>query len=535
MTIPIERASHAFLRKTIRFHEALVAHALRLEAGGQDEKALRWISVTAELAWAAHPGRLSDERLEAAAIRIGRRLGSKPDGFRPDDVGRTGREAKRRVLHVATLVLGTGGHTRLLENWVKTDHASEHSLLLINQAQEPIRTALSDRIKASGGRLIAIPHDTPLLDRARRLRDAAQSGFDLVVMHHHPFDVVPLVAFAVEGGPPVAVMNHADHVFWLGVSVADIVVHFREFGAALSQERRGIRRSFLVPLPLDINVATPSRMESRARLNIPDDELMLLTIGSAAKYLPTERHRFFETALKVLDRHPKARLYVVGIAEKEARVLSIPRHDRIVLLGVIPDPTDYKAAADLYLEGYPFGSYTAMLEAAAWGVFPMAMHSPTGHNDVTSEAAFRELTSSARSEADYVAGISALLDQPDDRRQRGRMIAQRIVDHHGAEASQRYLAQFYSVVDTLQHSVEPLPDQPHQVNRHDLDLASFQGLRSAIPLAEWISSKTLLTLSPRELVQLFRISRRVGDTRLAPRHAKAWLSMLKRKLLRTLE
>lgn len=535
MTKSLEQVAGAFLRKNSRFYERVVAHALRLDGSGDDEKALRWISLAAEIAWAAHPGRLSDERLEAMAVRIGQRLDVPRSTHASTDRGPAlGGGHDRHVLHVATTVFGTGGHTRLLENWVKIDDGSTHSLLLLDQGREPIRSVLAERIVASGGEMIVVPDGTPRLERARHLRRAAQSGYDLVILHHHPNDVVPLVAFANADGPPVAVMNHADHVFWLGVSIADLMIEYRDFGEALSRGRRGSRHSVMFPLPLDIQSTGPTRTDARARLGIADAERMLLTIGPAAKYMPTQRQRFFDTASKLLDRHRDARLYVIGVSEGDRTVLDIPAHPRMTLLGIMGDPADYEAAADLYLEGFPFGSYTALLETAARGTCPVVMHSPTAHNDATREATLHGLVASATDEQSYLAEIDALLADPEARMRRGRDVARRVEDYHGAAASRRYLEQVYRRLEGVRHAVEPLLEREAESRRHDLDLAGFQSSRRAIPVAEWVSTQTVLELSFKEWIKLLGMSVAAGDTQPVPRHAKAWMSMLKRRLERTM-
>jgi glycosyltransferase involved in cell wall biosynthesis len=531
MTMSLECAARTFLSKTVRFRDALVDYVVQLEAEGDDEKTLRWIRLAAEVAWVAHSGKMSDERLEAIAVRIGQRLELPGDrkGNRSHDQGTAA--ARRRVLHVATTVIGTGGHTRLLENWIKADNMSAHSLLLVDQGQEAIRTALTDRVITSGGSVVVFSRDMTLLERSRQLRHAAQSGYDYVILHHNPNDVTPLVAFATEDCPPIAVMNHADHIFWLGVSITDLVVEFREFGAELSRSRRGVRRNFVFPLPLDIRPSTRTRVQARAHLKIPETERMLLTIGSAPKYMPTVRQDFFKTLSEVLDRDPNACLYVIGVGESDIDRLGIRPHNRLKLLGIIPDPTEYQIAADLYLEGYPFGSYTALLETSALGVYPVLMHSPTAHNDVSREVTLHGLTKGAQKEQSYVTEVTRLLNAPEERVRCGQIVAQRIEDHHSAKASRGYLEQIYRQLATLHHKVEPLPDRISQTERHDLDLAGFQSSRMRIPIADWISNETLRGLTRSEFLKLFMISIAAGDTRLALRHAKAWMSMIKRRVL----
>ena len=39
--------------------------------------------------------------------------------------------------------------------------------------------------------------------------------FQKVILYHHPYDVVPIMAFSHDKGPPVIIENHAHSWFWL--------------------------------------------------------------------------------------------------------------------------------------------------------------------------------------------------------------------------------------------------------------------------------------------------------------------------------
>jgi hypothetical protein len=79
---------------------------------------------------------------------------------------------------------------------------------------------LSAEIEKSGGQVIILPLKASLLERAFWLRQALQSSIDLVMLHPG-IDIVPLVAMATADCPPVAIVNHADHLFWIGCSIAE--------------------------------------------------------------------------------------------------------------------------------------------------------------------------------------------------------------------------------------------------------------------------------------------------------------------------
>ena len=109
------------------------------------------------------------------------------------------------------------------------------------------------------------------VERAVRLREIARSA-DVVVLHHFGCDVVPIAALAVNDVPAVSVVNHADHIFWLGSTIADVVVNQRPISAALGPRRR-VRGQFLLPIPLQ-DRSPIARDAARDQLRIPREQLM---------------------------------------------------------------------------------------------------------------------------------------------------------------------------------------------------------------------------------------------------------------------
>src|ERR1043165_3816147 len=128
MDASAQQTAQSFLRRCAAIYETLVARVLRLEARGNDEETLKWLSLAAGAAWVAHPGRFADERLGAGAGRVGQRLQPLPPVCAAkNDAAAVTQDGRRRVLHVATRVGETGGHARLIENWIQEDDKSPHS------------------------------------------------------------------------------------------------------------------------------------------------------------------------------------------------------------------------------------------------------------------------------------------------------------------------------------------------------------------------------------------------------------------------
>lgn len=65
-----------------------------------------------------------------------------------------------------------------------------------------------------------------------------------------PYDVSAVIAFqAARGMAKRYQINLTDHAFWLGVSCFDVCIEFREYGAGISGQYRGIRRDSIRILP----------------------------------------------------------------------------------------------------------------------------------------------------------------------------------------------------------------------------------------------------------------------------------------------
>ena len=213
------------------------------------------------------------------------------------------------------------------------------------------------------------------MERAAKLRSLAEHA-DVVVLHTHMWDPVATVAFAHPGGPPVLLVNHADHTYWTGASVADLVLNIRPSGESVCFVHRGNERSHRFPIPLPVPMVTrgdPVGLALREALGIPEQATVFLTIGSGYKYVPTGEMNFQDTASCLLQAVPGSFLLAVGPKPGDPRweALAHQTDGRAIAVGEQTDLRPYLAAADVYLEGFPFGSLTAMLEAVLAGIPPV--------------------------------------------------------------------------------------------------------------------------------------------------------------------
>ena len=73
-------------------------------------------------------------------------------------------------------------------------------------------------------------------------------------MHTHPHDPSALIAFGTpDFKRPIILFNHADHIFWLGLSVADYVADLNSGGNKITSINRGAKNSFILSVKLNIS------------------------------------------------------------------------------------------------------------------------------------------------------------------------------------------------------------------------------------------------------------------------------------------
>lgn len=346
--------------------EHYLARAQNYLAQGELAAATAHCAVASHIATQNHCGIFWSPRAERVLNEAGRRMARSP-GPHPHRGGDF-----RRVLQICTQVSAVGGHTKMLCQWVEADAAREHTLVL-TQHRGPTPAFVHEIFRASGGRSVEQLNHRPggQLDWAKRLRAIARE-FDLVVLHTHCEDVVPILAFAEPGrNPPVLVLNHADHLFWYGPSVCHLSINLRDAAQDLAIARRGIapERNILMPTLAEKVERKRSRAEAKRELGVDADAVLLVSAARRPKYRTMHGVTFADIHAPLLAKHANAQLLVVGsgqpddwapaIAAANGRIRGVPEQ---------PNPKLYFEAADIYVDSFPFVSSTSMMEAAGYGL-----------------------------------------------------------------------------------------------------------------------------------------------------------------------
>ena len=439
----------------------IAEEAERLAAEGRDDEACVQVFIAAFHAVARHSGLWASPRLEALLARIAaRRLRDTP--------GRRAPGAIRHVMHVATQVPALGGLARMMERWIRADAGRTHSVAITRQAIMPVPESIRDAVTERGGTVQILDHRRGgLFERAQCLRDAAQAA-DLIVLHVHPFDIVPQLAFATPNRPPVVYLDHADHGFWLGTHITDVMASMREAGRHIMIERRGIppERIAVLPTILDAGHRRLSRQEAKFRIGLTEDCVLLVSVARERKYVTLGGISFADLHLQTLLEHPNAVLLTVGPGAREdwsgamqrcqGRIISLPEHE---------DPRLFFEAADIYVDSFPFVSITSTLEAAILGT-PAVSLFPFGRESSVlgcNMPGLDRLLVTCSSRGAYHKALSRLITDELHRRELGASLQEQIAANHIQAAwLERLEALYRQALAAPRHSGAAGPDKVFQ-------------------------------------------------------------------------
>lgn len=272
----------------------------------------------------------------------------------------------KSFLHVMTQSYTTGGHTRVVERWVDTSPIEQkHSIVLLDQKEKPIPTKLRKVVHEHNGKLYVFDENS-LIDRAIKLRDLAMQ-YEYIVLHIHMYDPTSIVAFGTNDFTrPVIFYNHADHAYWCGSSIIDMLADLRDNDIA--KTRRGLENVFTLRIPIEPNskiLAYPkSKEQSRLALGLPLDKKIILTVGDAHKYCPFAGCEFCELVLEAINSLENVVCYGIGPTPDIGGWSKY--EDRFIALGNInygDQYFDYLNACDVYINSIPISGGTAMLDA----------------------------------------------------------------------------------------------------------------------------------------------------------------------------
>lgn len=515
--------------------EGLVGTAGLLAAGGLWERAAVQAQLAARFAWTDHTGYFGHQGLEEVLGKLRFSIAQPPSAL-------PGKAAKRLVVHVATQLYGTGGHTQSIAHWIRQDPGSRHQLVVTRQG--------STECPAKIAACLASPRDLLLLDRrpgglikrAAALRRIIARA-DVVIVHAHPHDVVPSLALGVPGAPPAVYVNHADHVFWQGTSAAAIVLCLRASGRDLTVHRRGVNaeRCLVANRPLELASARsteewPKPADARTCWGVAEKDFVVVSAAAGSKYDPVGPDSLIDLFRSFLLRRPTARLLVAGPSPTGAWAdAAAATGGRIRAVGRLANITTLLSIADAYVDSFPFASLTSMLEAGAHGLPLVTFRGhPIECGVLGSDSpGLEDLLLAPSTPAGFVSALTELADSGCTRAARGAATRKAIVEGHSPSAWRETAELVYTeaaLARTAGVAPSPTPWGDGPLDRLVglvQQETGFAGLDAA-----WADIMPFLGTSQRiKQWAAWRKSPHMGLSQLVPEPSRAWVSDARRRLI----
>lgn len=272
--------------------------------------------------------------------------------------------SKDKVLFVVTEPYMTGGHTRLMENLgLMLDKKSD--LLITRSSCNSVRERLA--LVFSEINEISINSKKSNSDYIVNLV-CEISKYENIILNIHPEDIFTVIACAVvksfNKNLKVFFVNHADHVFSYGATVADVWFEISLYGHSLDELRNLKGKRSFIGIPIN-------KAESEFFRNIKyptlDNVVNCTTAGSAIKYKPSNGHSIIPLIKKMLKTNTSLNVNVIG-----ANLITnywwwwpkIQFFNKLKINRTLPylDYIDVTKNADLYIDSHPMPGGTAFVE-----------------------------------------------------------------------------------------------------------------------------------------------------------------------------
>lgn len=419
------------------------------------------IMFLAKFAWRNHPGYYYDGRLENILFNYGKNLERYVDAEQSAcDIKRIfPRNDAITLLHLATELGDVGGHTRVLYQLLKRNEEKNQILVLTGQSIKDVPQWFSDGIGTIP--VVALNSISSIFERAFILRYIA--GFSKkILLYHHPFDAVPIMAFSHDACPPVLLENHAHSWFWLGSSIADMVFAHSSFHMDFTRKTRPVDNVHLLPVTqiddIDLTFDMKDKGKAKEKLQINPDTICIITVGTPDKFIPNAQYNFFKTARKIIDRFENAEIFIIGIHTSENYSID---SEKIHFLGPVSDPSDYYKAADICLDALPQPSLGGTLYSALIGVACPLYKYGAAHvfncRNLSGTTVYEQYVGSPRNEHEYLDKLEFLIEHPDIRKQITEEIREEYVSMYSKESLGTYFKQMLNAADGLEHAPRMIP------------------------------------------------------------------------------
>ncbi|MBN3130872.1 hypothetical protein H4F52_03750 [Pectobacterium brasiliense] len=258
----------------------------------------------------------------------------------------------------------TGGHTRLMER-LSSFLEKKPDLLITRNVDDDMIIRMNGFFNN-----VFLYSEKIFPDDKRRIFELAKKirSYKNVILNIHPDDIHAVIACSlvkkIDSTIRFFFVNHADHTFSYGSSIADIWFEISEFGRRVDSLRNLTAKKSFLGIPIE-GISLYKERNNTSQ-NIKDGDIFF-TAAASYKYNTIKGKSFNKIISHVIKKYPKSNIYIIGcdlIKDPWWIIEKIKYRDKIKLIENVNYENYLKITKDasVYIDSYPIPGGTAFSE-----------------------------------------------------------------------------------------------------------------------------------------------------------------------------
>lgn len=281
------------------------------------------------------------------------------------------------IVYIATQLYMTGGHTAVIEDFIKLQPHREHLLIINDILSTPDREEIEKRFSFDNVVISWSPEGTLLEKLIWLQRQLYSLQPDRIFLFNHHQDSVAISAIQPDLSSEIFFYHHGDHHLCLGVHL-DYTVHIdpHSMGFFNCRDRLGVKNNIYLPL-----VSYDLGVRSEEMQFMPDGKLRTCSSGSPHKFELSYFYRYEKLIPQILQITHGTHLHIgllhaemLEIIYQELENRGINR-DRFIYIPWVKSvwQTIIDQKVDLYITSFPHVGLKAAIEVMGSGT-PILVH-----------------------------------------------------------------------------------------------------------------------------------------------------------------
>lgn len=177
-----------------------------------------------------------------------------------------------------------------------------------------------------------------------------------ILIHGTPSSLAPFFLKKTYERSLISMINITDHAFWLGASIVDHVIEFRNYGAFISSEERKIKPDCIFKIPLFPHLPFKSQTLQNT-VELDPKKINIFTGGDLAKIVSKDRF-FLNLLVRIVNKFPDVTIIIAGGGNPRDLIKFIEFNNvskNINYIGFRTDIPEIMPRIDIYLSTFPIG------------------------------------------------------------------------------------------------------------------------------------------------------------------------------------